>query len=54
MDHRGMILKVHKAFERELRAFIAWEGAVLARPECMMAVKVALQRMLVAEDVSSF
>lgn len=54
MDPRCVILKVHEAFECELRTFIVREWAVLARLKSMMPIKVALQRVLAIEDVLSF
>ena len=54
MGPRRMILKVHETFECELCTFIVWERAVLARLKLVMPIKVALQRMLAAENVSSF
>jgi len=46
--------KVHEAFKRELRTFIVGEWTVLARLKTVVPVKVALQRMLTAENVLSF
>lgn len=54
MNPRCVILKVHEAFECELRTFIVREWAVLARLKSMMPIKVALQRVLAIEDVLSF
>ena len=54
MNPRGMILEFHQILERELRTFIVGEGTVLAGPKCVIPVKVALQRVLAAEDVLSF
>jgi len=54
MDPRYVILKVHEAFERELRTSIVGEWVDLARLKTVMPVKVALQRMFTAEDVLSF
>lgn len=54
MDPRCVILKVHEAFECELRTFIVREWAVLARLKSMMPIKVALQRVLAIEGVLSF
>lgn len=45
---------VYEVLERELRAFIVGEWAVLARLKPMMPIKVVLQRVLTAEDVLSF
>lgn len=49
-----MTFKVHEAFERELGTFIVGEWTVLARLKTVVPVKVALQRMLTAENVLSF
>lgn len=49
-----MVLRVHEAFEGELRTFIIREWAVLARLKPMTPVKVALQRVLATEGVLSF
>lgn len=54
MDPCSVILKVHKAFECELRTFIIREWAALARLKPMTPVKVALQGVLAAEGVLSF
>ena len=54
MNPRCVILKVHEAFECELRTCIIREWAVLARLKPMMAVKVALQRVFSTENVLSF
>ena len=51
MNPRGMILELHQILERELRTFIV---SVLAGPKHVMSVKVALQRILAAEDVLPF
>ena len=45
---------MHEAFVSELRAVIAGEWAALARLKLMVPIKVALERMLTAEDVLSF
>ena len=54
MDPSILTLKVHEAFEHELRTFINGERAVLVRLKPMMPVEVALQRVFAAEDVLSF
>jgi hypothetical protein len=54
MNPRRVIFIVHEACECQLRAFIVREWAVLAWLKPMMPVKVALQRMLTAEDMLSF
>ena len=54
MNRRGMILELHQILEPELRTFMVGEGTVLAGPKYVIPVKVALQRVLAAEDVLSF
>ena len=54
MDHRSVIFKVYKAFEREPHTSITGERAALARLKLMVPVEVVLQRVLAAEDVFSF
>ena len=54
MGPRSVIFEVHEASEHELRTFVVREWAFLARVKLVMPVKVALQRMLAAEDILSF
>jgi len=54
MNPRCVTFKVHEAFERELPTSDIGEWAALVKPKLMVSIEVALQRMLIVEDVLSF